>query len=202
MKPKKAEIVLAVGRTSCGKTYFVRQRVAKLPKSMLIVYVDHLDMHKGVKHYSIDSLKAGIRAGQKRVVFVPSDTDEVCRSQFNKVCEIVYKLGHCGFVVEELRRYTSAQKAPKWWSDLTGEGAHHCQVKIYATTQRPSQIDKDFMSNCSEIRSGGFSYDGDAKAVASCMYGVTPDELLTLQDGFFVHKLPDKTIERGQIPVT
>jgi hypothetical protein len=84
-------------------------------------------------------------------------------------------------------------------------------LTIIGTSQRPSQIDKDFLGNCTEIRCYRMNYDNDAKVMADSMslkteyatrggktVGVKPlEQIRALPNFHFFHKNPDLSVVRG-----
>ena len=55
--------------------------------------------------------------------------------------------------------------------------AYGCEV--FGLSQRPASMDKDFLSNCTVIRTGRLAYSEDAVAVGKSL-NVKPDEVLAL----------------------
>jgi DNA helicase HerA-like ATPase len=53
-------------------------------------------------------------------------------------------------VVDELATVTNIGKAPGWWGRLIREGRHR-RIEIAAAAQRPAEIDKTIIGNCTHL---------------------------------------------------
>jgi hypothetical protein len=90
-------------------------------------------------------------------------------------------------IVEELSRVTTASYAPPSWKNLSTAGRHQ-GLTLVGACQRPSQVDKDFFGNCTEIRCFRVNYENDAKTMAQVLR-VKPGDLLELPDLHYIHRM-------------
>ena len=51
----------------------------------------------------------------------------------------------------------------------------HKGLRLYGLSQRPASIDKDFLGNCTRVRTGRLAYPEDVKAVSKAMGGHAAD---------------------------
>lgn len=175
-----AYIMAVMGKSGSGKSSLCRHLVKQFDRQWLII--DRL--HEwDTKAKNVDTLAGAVsalKAGYKKIAFHPPiDDREKGIAYFDKLCELAYKVGNIGLFVDELRHYTSPNRASQWWSNCSGEGRHRGLV-VLGASQRPSQIDKDFLGNTTELHTFGFSYPADAKNVAECFHDVTYKDLLQL----------------------
>lgn len=76
--------------------------------------------------------------------------------------------GNLSLVIEELRFVTTPSRAPLGWAQVCLTGRHR-GLKVFGISQRPASIDKDFLGNCTAIRTGRLAYPEDVKAVCKVM---------------------------------
>jgi hypothetical protein len=95
-------------------------------------------------------------------------------------------------VVEELRFVTTPSRAPAGWASVTLRGRKR-GLRIIGASQRPAQIDKDFLGQCTLIRCGALNYPADRAAVGSVI-GVAVEEIAALEGfhGFQWTRTPRK----------
>ncbi|UTV53231.1 hypothetical protein [Burkholderia arboris] len=187
-----ARIIAVIGASGNGKGIYVKERLRKWRGSILVWSVlertdDYASVIGGERVDSITALVAAIKAGRKRIVFVPTTGDgKAMKAQFDRFCRIAWELRGWCVVVEELSRVTMPSWAPPAWKNLSTAGRHQ-GLEIIGTSQRPAQIDKDFLGNCSEIRCYGLVYPEDAKAMGGAMR-IDPPELLDLPQFHYRHR--------------
>ncbi len=122
---------------------------------------------------------AGLKAKKFRLVFRPSADPAVRAQQFDFVCRAALAAGNLTLVVEELRFVTTPSRAPLGWAQVCLTGRHK-GLRVFGLSQRPASIDKDFLGNCTAIRTGRLAYPEDVKAVTKVM-GVPPARVESLR---------------------
>lgn len=168
--PARADITAVFGATGSGKSLYVRTRIGAARR--LIIF-DSMGEYRaeGVRVVTTArGLIDAIRAGGKefRLAFVPASADKVRAEQFAFVCDVAYRVRNLMLVVEELRFLTRPSWAPMEWARITSQG-RHARLTVIGTSQRPASVDKDFVGNCTRVRSGRLAYDEDARAVAKVL---------------------------------
>lgn len=113
------------------------------------------------------------------VRFMPSFDQKERAAQFDLFCRLAYALGNLVLVVEELAFVTSPSYAPPAWALCTCTGRHE-RLSILATSQRPAQVDKHFLGNCSLVHCGRLGDRNDVAVMAAAL-AVTPAELAALR---------------------
>lgn len=99
-----------------------------------------------------------------------------------------------------LRFVTSPSYAPERWSAATMKG-RHAGLKIVGISQRPASIDKDFLGNCTRIRTFRLSYPDDRMAVVRAM-AEPVDRIEQLGEYEFLQKdLVSGVVTTGKLPV-
>ncbi len=172
-----ADILAVFGASGSGKSLYVKSIIAD--ERRLIVF-DSMDEYRGVlKVRTAAALLAAVRQPAFRVAFVPAAADALRIKAFAFVCNVAFALGDCCLVVEELRFVTKPSWAPMEGARITAQGRHK-RLRVRGTSQRPASVDKDFMGNCTAVRSGRLAYPDDARAVARVLL-VPESDLLALR---------------------
>lgn len=213
----KAQIVAVIGASGTGKSSYIKGELLKKYKRLLVwsplEKTDNYAAFCGgtVVTGKITELVAQIKAGTKAIVFVPTGKDADVKKQFDLFCRCVWEIEGAHVLVEELSRVTMASWAPPAWKNLSTAGRHQ-GLTIIGTSQRPANIDKDFLGNCTEIRCYRVNYDADAKVMADSL-GLQPryapgaggkavqekpmTMLRQLPNFHYFHKNPDLSVRQG-----
>lgn len=211
-----ADIIAVIGASGTGKSSYIKGELLKKRKQLLIWSPlertdDYAGFCGGVVVHKITDLIAAVKKKEKAIVFVPSGNDAAVKKQFDLFCRVVWELQGATVLIEELSRVTMPSWAPPAWKNLSTAGRHQ-GLTIIGTSQRPAQIDKDFLGNCTEIRCYRVNYDADAKVMADSLgmqtvyepgpqgqaVAVKPrDQLRQLPKFHFFHKNPDLSVRRG-----
>lgn len=134
------------------------------------------------------------------VRFIPAGDDDKRAAQFDLWCRAVMAAGRCTALVEELAFVTRPSLAPPGWRSMCLLGRHdRHRVTIVATSQRPAQVDKDFLGNCDTIHAGRLASEPDARRVAQFL-GVGHLELMQLPDlDWIERRAGDLAAKRGRL---
>lgn len=196
--PAKALIVAALGARGTGKSAWACQLPEYAKASRLAVW----DFMREPAHAALDGTEdlgefvRWLKARTFRVRFMPSQDDETRARQFEVWCAAMLAAGRLTAHVEELAFVTTAYKAPPNWRRmcLLGRHAQH-RVTIIGTSQRPGQIDKEFLGNADVIHCGRLIAKGDAQAAAEAL-GVHRKELMQLADLHWIERRQGDTEPR------
>lgn len=187
-----ANITAVIGASGNGKGLFVKNEKIARWRGPIIVWspLERTDQYArvigGKAYASVAAMVTAIQKGERRVVLVPPRESKPMKVMFDRFCRVAWELEGWMVIVEELSRVTMPSWAPPAWKDLSTAGRHQ-GLNIIGTSQRPAQIDKDFLGNCSEVRCYGLVYGNDAKTMADVM-AVTPEHLRNLQKFHYVHR--------------
>ncbi len=164
----KASIVAVLGASGSGKSTYVKRAIARGHPRLLIW--DPLSEYQGETVERISDALAALRLPKFRAVFRPSHDPAVRAQQFDLLCRAALAAGRLTLVIEELRFVTTPSRAPLGWAQVCLTGRHK-GLKVFGLSQRPASIDKDFLGNCTAIRTGRLAYPEDVKAVSKAMGG-------------------------------
>lgn len=160
-----------MGASGSGKSTFVKRHIAASKPRRLLIWdpmVEYTDANLTVCDTLGQVLEACAKRKTFRIVFRPHANDKTRAKQFDVFCGIALAAGNLTLVVEELRFVTRPSYAPTRWAQVSMQGRHH-GLSVIGTSQRPASIDKDFLGNCTAIRTGRLAYPEDIKAVAKAM---------------------------------
>ncbi|WP_151446743.1 hypothetical protein [Lacisediminimonas profundi] len=153
---------------------------------------DYAGLIKGIRVDTFVGFGAALQKGHKRIVFVPAQEEGRCKRQFDQFCNIVWNLPDPLVVVEELALVTQASWAPMPWKKLCTGGRRRF-AGLIATAQRPQNIDKDFLGNCTEIRCYRVNSASAVTTMADSMF-VTRQEIAGLPQFHYIHRMVNQGI--------
>lgn len=170
MSKNVACIVPVLGASGSGKSTFLRRYLAqkKVTRSLVWNPMQQKTRYDGDEVTSLAALVEATRAKRFRCVFVPVWDFDVMRAQFDVFCEIALERENLVLVAEELKHVTRPQWAPANWRRVTGDGRQY-GLRVFGASQRPAQIDGDFMGNATVIRTGRLVKADDIDTVAKFM---------------------------------
>lgn len=213
----KAKIHAVIGASGTGKSSYIKKELLRQYDRLLVWSpLEDTDQYGqfcgGVVVRKVTELVARIKAGDRAIVYYPLGDHKAIKTQFDFFCRVVWECTNAHVLVEELSQVTMPSWAPPAWKKLSTAGRHR-GLTIIGVSQRPANIDKDFLGNCSEIRCYRVNYDADAKVMADALGlqdewdGAGPNGraqrvkamtiIRKLPDFNFYHKNPDLTLRRG-----
>lgn len=170
-----------IGATGSGKGVSIREHLKAAKPKRLIVW-DPLGEYSQFCKIVTKSMPEAIAAMKHpafTVAYMPSGDPKGFAGQFDLWCRAAFAAGNCTALVEELADVTKASHAPTSWRRLTTQG-RHAGLKIIGASQRPAQVDKNFLGGCTYIRCFTLRYEEDRKAMKSAMK-VTQDQIDALE---------------------
>lgn len=214
-----ADIIAVIGQSGMGKSSFIKGELLRpelynrlLMWSPMEETDDYAGFSNGIAVKRITALVEQVKAGARAIAFEPSGDKKAVDKQFDAFCRIAWEMGQgTRVLVEELSGVTMPSWAPPAWKKLSTAGRHK-GLTVIGVAQRPANMDKDFLGNCTEVRCYCVGYENDAKVMANALRLKTvyePDEkgrpvakkameqILDLPKFHFFHKNPDKSIRRG-----
>lgn len=159
------------GATGSGKGVGIREWLAKDKPRRLIVW-DPLGEYSAFVDVTVGSIAdlARYLQGRKafRVALYPGPNAEKFAPVFELFCRVVWSVGDCDCLIEELADVTRASWAPPPFRRLSKQGRHR-RVRLRGASQRPADVDKAFLQACTYIRCHMLEGRPDEKAMAERM---------------------------------
>lgn len=214
----KAKIHAVIGASGTGKSSYIKKELLNKYKQLLVWSPleetdDYQSFCGGVVVRKVTDLVAQVKAGARAIVYWPAaGNDKALKQQFDLFCRVAFECVGAHVLVEELSQVTMPSWAPPAWKKLSTAGRHR-GLTLIGVSQRPANIDKDFLGNCTEVRCYRVNYDADAKVMADSLgiqdtYAPTGPggrpqrkkamfQVRELPDFHFFHKNPDRSLRTG-----
>ncbi len=207
----KALTIAAFGARGTGKTAWVKQQLAGLKPSRLIVWDFKHDpgmLDMGKPYSALPDFIRAMKAPAFCIRYLVAHQGDI-HGQFDVFCKAAWQAGNLVMFVDELPEVTKANKAPPAWRrcvnvgrDYTGTDGKRRWLSIIGAGQRPAECDKSFIANCDVVHTGRLANAADAKAMAETL-GCDFRELLAIPDlDWFERRAGDVSFLRGKLSFT
>ena len=171
---------------------------ALLPRRLLI-WDPMRQFHKAARTVSTSgALVAALQKKPAEFRYALSTQADVTQwpAQFDVLCRVAYALGDLVLAADELADVTKPGWAPAGWSVVSRRGRHQ-KIITFGASQRPADMDKTFLGNCSRIRCYRLSDTNAIKTMAGAL-DLPPDELRALVGHAWIERdMTTGTISRG-----
>ncbi len=166
----RPDIRAYIGATGSGKGVSIREHLKAKNPSRLLIWDPLCEYAKFAKpmHNLGDAIRAMSASGGFKVAYVPGGDVKQYPARFALLCRAIFAAGKATFLVEELADVTGPSYAPLEWRRVTTQGRHR-GLSIIAASQRPAQVDKQFLGGCTYIRCFTLRYPQDRAAMAGAM---------------------------------
>lgn len=195
-----ARIEAVLGASGSGKSAYIKAEIRARKPPRLLIYDpegEYLAFGRAVSSLAdVHSVLAQAGpAGKFKLIFRPHADPARAVKQFDFLCRMAFEAGNLLYIAEELADVTTPSRAPVGWSMMSRRGRKRgCHV--IGASQRPANIDKNFLGNCTSVRSGRLLYEADARAVGAVL-GVPFGDLLALESLHYVARKPPEPAVRG-----
>ena len=201
----KALTIAAFGARGTGKTAWIRQQLMQAAPPRLMVWDFKHDAalrDLGTPYSDWARFVGACGKPAFRARYLPDHARDV-HQQFEAFCRVAWAAGCLVMFVDELPEVTRANKAPPAWRRCVNVGRDYeggtQWLSIIAAGQRPTEVDKSFLSNCDVIHTGRLSYVEDARMFAR-MWGIDPAEITNLPDLHWLEKQASVAeVQRGVV---
>lgn len=164
---RTADIRYCCGSTGAGKSSYIKKDIAE--DSRILVFDpddEYGDIAGIVTFYDGQQLVAALKehkttAFRARLVQGGQAAFELCNA-------LAFAWTNCTYVAEEIADVTRVGKAPPMWGQALRRGRKRA-VKMYLTTQRPSEADKTALTQATIVRTGLLGRHADREALARDM---------------------------------
>jgi len=166
----RPDIRAYIGATGSGKGVSIRAHLKAERPARLVIW-DPLGEYREFVRTTTPDLAAvakALKAERFAVAYWPGADPTQFAERFDLFCRMVFAAGRCTVLVEELADVTTPSRAPLPWRRMNTQGRHQ-GLRIIAASQRPAQVDKQFLGGCTYIRCFTLRYPADRQAMAACM---------------------------------
>lgn len=184
MKRPPDSVVFVAGARGSGKSSWLKQYARGFPRVLVWSPLESTDRYAALwpsvwPEPRLD-LFIGNAAGGSAVYCPEHPTPAL----FDMFCKIVWHVGDCLVLVDELADVTPVGKAVGWWGALVRKGRHR-RINIAAGAQRPAEIDKTIIGNATRCVCFRLKRHEDRRVMAAEM-GVDQSMLDSLRPLQFV----------------
>jgi len=165
----KPDIRAYIGATGSGKGVSIREHLEREAPTRFLAWDPLGEYGKYGRRLSrLEDVAKAMAAPTFRIAFDPGADPARFAPKFAFLCKLAFAAGRLKFLVEELADVTSPSFAPLEWRRCTTQGRHQ-GLRIVAASQRPAQVDKQFLGGCTYIRCFTLRYPQDRQAMAGAM---------------------------------
>ncbi|MFZ3219888.1 MAG: ATP-binding protein [Rhodoferax sp.] len=203
-----ATVIGIMGATGSGKSHtlrlFLKKSTVARKRSIFWSPKEAIDRYQDLYPGSIvctttSAVLQALRAAGKgavHIVFVPTLNKKKDKALFGVVCKIAKAAGNIALIAEEIGTVVDPNGGADGWYELVTMGRAY-GVEMYALSQRPASIDKDFFSNMSVLHVGRMNYDDDVKVCAKSLR-VPADDVANLTGYQWIERdILTGTIKKG-----
>lgn len=193
---KQTDLMAIFGRRGTGKSTLCKSIQKAFPR-LIVIDLLHEYTKKDCDYLVDDFETFGavlvklLEAKKKRfrVVYqfdVENSSDET--EEFDRAMKLIYHFGNCMVVIEEIHHYMKREYMTEWLKKLVLVGRHR-GVGLIATSQRPAEVSKTFVSQCHHVFAGVTFEKNDLKYFADTI-GDASERLQNVKPFHFLHYQP------------
>lgn len=143
-----------MGQRGCGKSYLCKNIQKLWPKRVIIDSLGEYDDGEIVHSFpeltqKLVELKNS-NSQNFAVVYQFDPESEISEEEFNQIMRVCYHFGNIQIVVEEIQLYSTVHSMPHWLKQNLLIGRHQ-NLSLIFTSQRPGEVNKTVISQCSHI---------------------------------------------------
>jgi len=143
------KIILIFGKRGSGKSYLAGKLIESEPR--LMIFDTMGEYENGVIFGTEDFEQCcefwrKVYQGQFRLIYRPIKPD----AEIDQICDLVYTLGNCCYLVEEIDCYCSSYQISDTFAAIVQRGRHK-NITLIGVTQRPYGIHRLLTSQAKEI---------------------------------------------------
>lgn len=199
MSSNNASITAVLGSSGSGKSTYVKRTISRGHARLFVWDAMGEYGNIGTVYESLHSALVAMQKKRFKVIFVPSSNEALRVEQFDLACRAALAAGNMTLVIEELRFVTTPSRAPLGWARVCMTG-RHAGLTVIGTSQRPANVDKDFLGNCTRIRTGRLAYPEDVATVAKTIGRDLAAEITGLMPLDWIEKdMTTQEITRGRL---
>jgi len=194
MKFSHQDVITILGRRGCGKSFLGKQIQKVFPRKFIFDLIELNEYKSDIEIYNFNQFSEFIQKVENEelktftAVIKFSIHDNKRYDVFDQMIKTLYHLGACTIVVEEVQNFIDPHNIGDNFSHSFTTGRHR-DLSIIMTTQRPSKMHKDALSQSTHIFCGNLTAKSDISHVADAL-NMKGDEIAQLDDCEFFHFCP------------
>lgn len=183
------DCAIVMGQRGCGKSYLAKGFQSLWPRRIIIDSLNEYREGTIVHNFPdfADTLLHFQQSGQKEfeLVYQFDFDSHMSESEFNEIIRLCYYLGNVQIVIEEVQLYSSPHSLPRNLKNALLTGRHQ-NISLLFTSQRPGEVNKTIISQCSHIFVGRISEGNDLNYLSKIL-NQDSERLISLPDRQFLY---------------
>jgi hypothetical protein len=178
-----------MGRRGCGKS-FLAKRIQGLWKRRLIIdslneYTEGEMVHSFAQLGALLTQKKATNSQEFTIVFQFDPESPASVAEFDHILRLAYYYGNIQVVVEEIQLYCTTHMMPHWLKTSLLTGRHQNMAMLF-TSQRPGEVHKTIISQCSHVFCGNIQEGNDIRYLSN-FFREESEKLARLPDRRFLY---------------
>lgn len=188
---EKTDCILVMGRRGCGKSYLAKRIQTIFPRRVIVDTLNEYGKNDGEVVFNfLDFSKRLIELKENKtsafvLIFQFPVESELNKVEFNQIMRLCYYFRNIQIVVEEIQLHCNTQWLPHWLKNNLLIGRHQ-NLSLLFTSQRPGEVNKTIVSQCSHIFCGNLIDGNDLKYVSNFL-NQNSEKLVNLPDRRFLY---------------
>lgn len=186
---KTTDCLLVMGRRGCGKSYLAKNLQSLWPRRIILDTLN--EYNEGEIVYSFDEfcnalarLKS-VSQDQFTLTYHFDPENHLNETEFDQIMRLCYYFGNIQVVIEEIQIFSSAHVLPHWLKQCLLTGRHQ-NLSLLFTTQRPGELNKTILSQCSHIFCGQIIEGNDLRYISSFLRQ-NAEKLIQIPERHFIY---------------
>ncbi len=185
------DCILIMGQRNCGKSYLCKKIQNLWPKRVIL---DSLGEYEGRESETCHSFHEftqkltefkSLNLQEFTLIYQFDPESPVSQTEFDQIMRVCYYFGNIQIVIEEIQLYSSPHSLPHWLKQNLLIGRHQ-NLSLIFTSQRPGEVNKTIISQCSHIFVGKIVEGNDLNYLKSIL-GQQIQRLTTIEKRKFLY---------------
>ena len=195
---RSTDVILALGRRGCGKSFLAKNIQKIHPRRIIFDTVNEYskDSNNSVV-YNFNEFADAILRNEDRnefeIIFQFDPEEDNPELIFDQALKVLYYRRDVLIVIEEVQTFSSPHYLGKWLRNCLLKGRHQ-NLALLFTTQRPGELHKTILSQCSHIFAGQIHETNDLNYISKFI-GVNSEKLINLKKEYFLLFSPGEEIK-------
>lgn len=168
---KGTDCLLVMGRRGCGKSYLAKRLQELWPRKVIFdslhEYQDECERANSFLEFCEIIARLKSASPDRFTLVVNFDIEsEHSQSEFDQMLRLCYYYGNIQVIIEEVQNFSSPHNLPHWLKNCLLTGRHQ-NLSLLFTTQRPGELNKTILSQCSHIFCGSLIEGNDLRYISA-----------------------------------
>ncbi len=193
------DCILVMGQRGCGKSYLAKRLQTMWPRRVVIDSLNEYTADDGEVVSDFEAFSNRLlqlkesKTDRFVLIFQSHPENAIGDQEFNHIMRLCFYFGGIQIVIEEVQNYSNPHNLPDWLKKCLLIGRHQ-NLSLLFTSQRPGEVNKTIISQCSHIFCGKIIEGNDLNYISKILRQDT-EKLLTIDDRKFLYFSKSGTVE-------